>query len=198
MTTFLGGVANRENEGTASGLRDSRAPGRKVNRTFLRRLASELKDSPAPWRGISRTFLCQLVFGPNSLWVTLAEGRPGTHGPANCFLLGLLGRADWSRVLGLGSRYPQRVGPGPRYPQCPPFPAGEEDRPRLEKNQVDRHAMGKCLSLMLVNFQHKFCNFFITALVAFGSFVSVLRFRSSYKRRERRSSLSHWLSKFIW
>ena len=63
------------------------------------------------------------------------------------------------------------LGLGPRYPQCPFFPTGEEDCPLLKKNQVDRHAMGKCLSLMLVNFQHKFCNFFITALDAFRSFV---------------------------
>ena len=56
-----------------------------------------LKDSNkgfrAPGRGINRTFLCRLVFRPNSLWVTLAEGRPGTHGPTDCFLLGLLDRA---------------------------------------------------------------------------------------------------------
>ena len=115
MITFLGGVDNRENEGTASGLRDSRAPGRRVNQTFLLRLASGLGDSRALGQGINRTLLCRLVFGLNPLWVALAEGWP-THGPADCFLLGLLGLTGWSGVLGLGSRYPQRVGPGPKVP----------------------------------------------------------------------------------
>ena len=50
------------------------------------------------------------------------------------------------------------------------------------KNKVDRHIIGNSLPLMLLNFQRKFCNFFETALDAIGSFESILRFRSSYKR----------------
>ena len=72
---------------------------------------------------------------------------------------------------------------GPRYPQCPPFPTGEEDHPRSEKNKVDRHIIGNNLPLTLLNFQRKFCNFFVTALDAIGSSVLILRFGSSYKRR---------------
>ena len=60
--------------------------------------------------------------------------------------LGLLGWACWPRVLGLG----------PRYPQCPPFPAGEEDHPRSKNNKVDLHIIGNSLPLMLLNFQRRF------------------------------------------
>ena len=79
----------------------------------------------------------------------------------------------------------------------PPFPAREEDHPQSERNQVDRHIMGNSLPLMLLHFQSKFCNVFITALDAIGSSVSILRFRSSYKRQGGRGSLSYWFSMFI-
>ena len=93
--------------------------------------------------------------------------------------LGLLGRAGWPEVLGLGPRYPQWV------PTMPPFSCqGGRSSPVGKKmNQVDRHIIGNSLPLMLLNFQRKFCNFFVIALDAIGSFVSILRFRSSYKRR---------------
>ena len=100
----------------------------------------------------------------------------------------------------LGSVWPARgVGPWPKVPTMPPFSyRGGKPSPTWKKSKVDRRIMGNSLLLMPLNFQCEFYNFFAIALDAIGSFVSVLRFRSSYKRRERRSSLSHWLSKFIW
>ena len=62
-------------------------------------------------------------------------------------------------ALGSG-RLAKDAGLGPKaqgYPQCPPFPAGEEDHPRLEKrSKVDGHIMGNSLLLMPLNFQCKF------------------------------------------
>ena len=54
---------------------------------------------------------------------------------------------------------------------------------KKKKNKVDRHIIGNSLPLMLLNFQRKFCNFFVTALDVIGSSVLILRFRSSYKRQ---------------
>ena len=80
----------------------------------------------------------------------------------------------------------------------PPFSyRGSEPSPAGKKSKFDCHIMGNSSLLMPLNFHHEFCNFFAIALDAIGSFASILRFRNSYKRRGRRSSLSHWLSKLI-
>ena len=101
---------------------------------------------------------------------------------------------------GLGSVWLARgVGPGPKVPTMPSFSCqGGKPPPVGKKSKVNRCIMGNSLLLMLLNFRHEFHNFLVIALDAIESFVSVLRFKSRYKRRERRSSLSHWLSKFIW
>ena len=67
----------------------------------------------------------------------------------------------------------------------PPFSCqgGRSSPGWKKKRKVNRHFIGNSLPLMLLNFQRKFCNFFVTALDAIGSSVSILRFRSSYKRR---------------
>ena len=100
----------------------------------------------------------------------------------------------------LGSVGPAKgVGLGPKVPTMLPFSyRGGKPSPTGKKSKVDCHIMGNRLLLMPLNFQREFYNFFAIALDAIGSFVSVLRFRNSYKRRERRSSLSHWISNFIW
>ena len=86
--------------------------------------------------------------------------------------LGLLGWVGWPGVLGLG----------PRYPQCPNFPVGEEDHPGSEKRTRLIVILWGTIPLMLLNFQRKFCNFFVTILDSIRSSVSILRFRSSCKR----------------
>ena len=129
--------------------------GRKIGRAFLGRLASGPNPLGVPGWRVGRAFVGRLDFGPNPLG-----------------------------ALGLGRLARGVMGLWPRYPQCPPFPAEEEDHPRSKKkNKVDRHIIGNNLPLMLLNFQRKFCNFFVTALGAIESSVSILRFRSSYKRR---------------
>ena len=49
------------------------------------------------------------------------------------------------------------------------------------KNKVDRHVIGNILSLMLLNFQCKFYNFFETTLDAIGSFESILKLEAYIK-----------------
>ena len=86
-------------------------------------------------------------------------------------------------ALGLG-RLARGVGLGPKVPTMPPFfYRGGRPSPVGKKNKVDRHIIGNSLPLMLLNFQRKFYNFFVTALDAIGSSVSILRYRSNYKRR---------------
>ena len=66
----------------------------------------------------------------------------------------------------------------------PPFSyRGGRPSPVRKKNKVDHHIIGNSLPLMLLNFQRKFYNFFVTALDVIRSSVSILRYRSSYKRR---------------
>ena len=136
---------------------------------FLGRLASR-PNPPASGRRIYRAFLGRLASGPNPPTFGRRIGRAFL----GLFPLELLGWAGWLGVLGLG----------PRYPQCPPFSC-RGGRPSLvgKKNKVDRHIIGNNLPLMLLNFQCNFCNFFVTALDAIGSSVSILRYRSHYKRR---------------
>ena len=91
------------------------------------------------------------------------------------------------------------VGPGPKVPTMPPFSyQGGKQSPDGKKSKVDRRIMGNSLLLMSLNFQREFYNFYAIALDVIGPPGSILRYRNSYKRRERRSSLSHWLSKFFW
>ena len=75
------------------------------------------------------------------------------------------------------------VGPGPKVPTMPHF-SYRGGKPYLvgKKSKVDRRIMRNSLLLMPLNFQREFYNFFAIALDAIGSFISVLRFRSSYKR----------------
>ena len=75
------------------------------------------------------------------------------------------------------------VGPGPKVPTMPPFfYRGGRPSPTGKKSKIDRRIMGNSLLLMPLNFQCKFYNFFATTLDAIGSFGSILRYRSSYKR----------------
>ena len=86
----------------------------------------------------------------------------------------------------LGSVWPVRgVGPGPKVPTMPPFSyRGCKPSPTGKKCNVDRRIMGNSFLLMPLNFRRKFYNFLAIALDAIRSFTSVLRFSSSYKRRE--------------
>ena len=87
------------------------------------------------------------------------------------------------RALGSG-QLTRGAGPGPKVPTMSPlFMSGRKTIPGRKKNKVDRHIIRNSLPLMLLNFQRKFYNFFVTALDAIGSSVSILRYRSSYKRR---------------
>ena len=91
------------------------------------------------------------------------------------------------------------LGLGLRYPQCPPFSyRGGKPSPDGKKSKVDRCIIGNSLLLMSLNFKREFYKFYAIALDVIGPPGSILRYRNGYKRRERRSSLSHWLSKFFW
>ena len=97
-------------------------------------------------------------------------GYPGGRSTGRYWAVGLLGLVplgllDWVCWLGEPSL-------GSWYPQCPPFPAGEEDHPRSEKkrNKLDSHIIGNSRPSMLHNFQCKFCNFYETVLDVIGSF----------------------------
>ena len=82
------------------------------------------------------------------------------------------------------SQLARSAGPGPKVPTMPLFSyRGGRSSPLVKKNKVDRHIMGNSLLLMLLNFQRKLYSFFATALDAIGSSGSILRYRSSYKRR---------------
>ena len=76
------------------------------------------------------------------------------------------------------------VGSGPKVPTMPLISYwGGRSSPTGKKSKVDCRIMGNSLSLMPLNFQRKFYNFFATALDAIGSPGSILRYRSNYKRR---------------
>ena len=91
------------------------------------------------------------------------------------------------------------VGPGPKVPTMPPFSyRGNKPSSTGKKSKVDCRIIGNSLLLMSLNFQREFYNFFAIALDVIGPLGSIMRYRNSYKRRERRSSLSHWLFKFFW
>ena len=137
-------------------------PGRRIGRAFLGRLVSGPNPLGVPGRRVGRAFLGQLVSWPF---------------PFEALRWGRLARG---------------AGPGPKVSTMPPFSCqGGRPSPVGKKNKVDRHIMGNSLPLMLLNFQRKFYNFFITALDAIGSSGSILRYRSSYKRQGWRGSLSY-------
>ena len=74
---------------------------------------------------------------------------------------------------------------GPKVPTIPPFSyRGGRPSPVGKKNKVDHRMIGNSPPLMLLSFQRKFHNFFVTALDAIGSSVSILRYWSSYKKGE--------------
>ena len=85
----------------------------------------------------------------------------------------------------LGSVWRARdVRPGPKVLTMSPFSyRGGRPSPAGKKSKIDRRIMGNSLLLMPLNFQRKFYNFFATSLDAIGSPGSILRYRSSYKRR---------------
>ena len=73
----------------ASGLWDTREPGRRIGRAFLGRLVPGPNPLGVPGRRVGRAFLGQLVSGPFP-FKDLRSGR-------------------LVRVLGLGPRYPQSI-----------------------------------------------------------------------------------------
>ena len=114
--------------------------------------------------------------GPNPLEIS---GR--RVGPA--FVGWLMSRPFPLGALGLIWRA-RGVGSGPKVPTMPPFSyRGGRPSPTGKKSKINRRIMGNILLLMPLNFQRKFYNFFATALDAIGSPGSILRYRSSYKRR---------------
>ena len=129
-----------------------------------------------PGRRVGRAFLGRLMSGPNPLGVLRRR-----VGPA--FLGRLVSGPFPFEALGSG-RLARGARPGPKVPTMPPFSCrGGRPSQVGKQNEVDRHIMGNSLLLMLLNFQRKFYNFFATALDAIGSSGSILRHRSSYKRR---------------
>ena len=141
-----------------------------------------------------------------------AEDQPGTDGPANVRAyspcdIRRVGPAFGGQPVPepfpfetLGSVWPAMgVGPGPKVPTMPPFSyQGGKPSPAGKMSKVGRRIMGNSLLLMSLNFQREFYNFYAIALDVFRPPGSFLRYRNGYKRRERRSSLSYWLSKFFW
>ena len=114
--------------------------------------------------------------GPNPL------GVPGWR-VGRAFLGQLVSGPFPFEALGSG-RLARGAGPGPKVPTMPPFSyRGGRPSPVLKQNKFDRHIIGNSLPLMLLNFQRKFYNFFVTALDVIESSRSILRYRSSYKRR---------------
>ena len=123
-----------------------------------------------------RTFVGRLAFGPNPLWV------PGRR-VGRAFLGRMASGPNPFRALRLG-RLAKCVGPRPKVPIMPPFSCrGGRSSQVGKKNKILTVILWGTVPLMLLNFQRKICNFFVTTLDAIGSFVSILRFRSSYKRR---------------
>ena len=91
------------------------------------------------------------------------------------------------------------AGHGPKVPTMPPFSyRGGKPSPAGKKSKIDRRIMGNGLLLMSLNFQREFYNSYAISLDVIGPPGSILRYRNSYKRRERQSLLSQWLSKFFW
>ena len=88
---------------------------------------------------------------------------------------------------------------GPKVPTMPPLSyRGDKPSPTGKKSKIDRRIMGNGLLLMSLNFQREFYNSYAIALDVIGAPGSILRYRNSYKRRERQSLLFQWLSKFFW
>ena len=141
-----------------------------------------------------------------------AEDQLGTHGSANvwayspCDIERVSPTFGGQPVLGpfpfgtLGSVRPAMgVGLGPKVPTMPPFSyRGGKSSPAGKVSKFDCRIMGNSLLLMSLNFQREFYNFYVIALDVIGPPGSFLRYRNGYKRREQRSSLSYWLSKFFW
>ena len=81
----------------------------------------------------------------------------------------------------------------------PPFSyQGGKPSPAGKKNKTNHHIMGNGLLLMSLSFQREFYNSYAIELNVIGPPGLILRYRNSYKRRERQSLLSQWLSKLFW
>ena len=118
------------------------------------------------------------------------EGRPNSRG--------VVGSGPFPFET-LGPIWPvMGVGPGPKVPTMPPFSyRGGKPSPARKKSTIDCRIMGNGLLLMSLNFQREFYNSYAIALDVIGPPGLILRYRNSYKRRERQSLLSQWLSKFF-
>ena len=70
LAISFGGVADRERKHLgkeASGIKGTRAPGRRIDRAFLGQLAFGPSLFGVPGRRISRAFLGRLAFGPSPI-----------------------------------------------------------------------------------------------------------------------------------
>ena len=119
------GVADRERKHLgkkASEIRGAWAPGWRIDRAFLGRLAFGSSPLRAPGRSIDRAFLGRLAFGPSPIG-----------------------------ALGLG-RLARGIELGPMVPTNPPFSCrGGQSSPVGKKDKLDRHCMGNSRQLMLFN-----------------------------------------------
>ena len=156
-------------------------PGRRIGRAFVGRLAFWLNPLGVPGRRVDRAFVGRLASGPNPL------GVPGQR-VGRAFVGRLASELNPFWALGSG-RLARGAGLGPKVPTMGTHNAllfsylGGRSSSVRKKNQVDHHIIGNSLPLMLLNFQRKFCDFFVTALDAIRLSISILRFRSNYKRR---------------
>ena len=94
LAVSFGGVANRERQHLgkkASKIKGARAPGRRIVRALLGRLAFEPSPLGAPGWRIDQAFLGRLAFGPSPIGALvlgrLAKGtRPGSMVPIGMIL----------------------------------------------------------------------------------------------------------------
>ena len=116
LAVSFGGVVDRERKHLgkkASGIRGTRALGRRIVRVFLGQLAFEPSPLKAPGRRINRAILSQWDFGPS---------------PIGALVLGRLARV---------------TRPGSMVHTMPPFSCrGGRPSPVGKKGKLDRHFMG--------------------------------------------------------
>ena len=86
LAVSFGGVADRERKHLgkkASGIRGAQAPGRRIVRAFLGRLAFEPSLLGAPRRRIDRAFPSQPTFGPSPIWALVLDRLARGTGPGS-------------------------------------------------------------------------------------------------------------------